>query len=149
MTNLDDNNRREPPDAGDGNPVGADDKLTGVPAQPPSIPGDAAEKRSFASILDSLRTIEDTFYFSVEGGPQAGMRIPLEGQTVEFPVGLDGVKQNIRFGAEGVAILCAVVRKDWGGVQIIPQGKESIRVNGEDVTSPRRLRHGDRIGLCP
>jgi hypothetical protein len=147
MTNPDDNNRRGLPDGGERNSAGADGKLPSVPAQPTSISGDAVEKRSFASILDSLRTIEDTFYFSVEGGPQAGMRIPLEEQ-VELPVGLDDVKQNICFSAESVAILCAIVSKDWGGVQVSPQGKGSIRINGEDVTSPRRLRHGDRIGFC-
>lgn len=112
--------------------------------QPDGLP----EKRSFASVLDSLRTIEDTFYFSIEGGSQMGLRIPLEGHTLELPLGLDSSKRNVCFNPESIAVLCAVLRKDWSGVQIIPQDKGSIRINGEVVSAARRLRHGDKLELC-
>jgi hypothetical protein len=143
MQNLDDTSRRNSAEE-QASLTNAGGETTSETAQPNSLP----EKRSFASVLDSLRTIEDTFYFSIESGSQMGLRIPLEGHTVELPLGFDSSKRNICFNPESIAVLCAILRKDWSGVQIIPQDKGSIRINGEVVTSARRLRHGDRLELC-
>ena len=103
--------------------------------------------QSFAAILDSLRTEEDSFYFLVEGGAQSGLRIPLE--SAEMPLGWDEVGQNICFDHADVAATRAVVRKDWSGVVVQAQTTWMITVNGEMVESLRRLRNGDRVALAP
>jgi hypothetical protein len=143
MQNFDDTSRHGSADE-QASPTSAGGETASETTPPDGLP----EKRSFASVLDSLRTIEDTYYFSIESGSQTGLRIPLEGHTVELPLGLDSSKRNVCFNPESIAVLCAVLRKDWSGVQIIPQDKGSIRINGEVVSSVRPLRHGDRLELC-
>ncbi len=102
------------------------------------------QPQSFAAILDSLRTEEDSFYFLIEGGAKADARIPVE--QAEMPLGWDS-EQNISHELVRIAVVCAVVRKDWSGVVVQAQGGGSVTVNGEAVDTARRLRDGDRVAL--
>ncbi|HEX8284508.1 MAG TPA: FHA domain-containing protein [Pyrinomonadaceae bacterium] len=103
--------------------------------------------RNFAKILEGLRTVEDSFYFVVEGGAQAGRRVTIE--TTAMLLGWDQSGRDISFEAGTIATPRAVVRKDWRGVFVQPVGGEAISVNDEGVDSERRLRDGDRLKLSP
>ena len=125
-----------------------DDTVTGLPARQSESSlargeSRAAPTKSFAAILDSLRTDEDRFYFVVEGGPQAGLRVPLE--STEAPVGWDDTGEQITFAPAKIATLCAVIRKDWSGVLLEAQTISSVTVNGAPVEGTRRLRDSDRV----
>ena len=113
------------------------------PASPP--PEAESPRRSFAAILESLRPVEDRFYFEVEGGPQPARRVAVEAAVM--PVGLDATGRNISFDAGTIATPCAVVRKDWSGVFVQPLGAGTVQVNGERVEAERRLCDGDRLLL--
>lgn len=103
---------------------------------------------SFAAILDSLRTEEDTFYFQVETATSGRRRVPIEG--ARLVLGWDATGQNVACGAEGaVAVPRAVVHKDWSGVMLQPEAAGAALVNGEPVETARRLRNGDRLTLRP
>ena len=100
--------------------------------------------RSFAAILDSLRTEEDSFYFVIESaGGQRRVRI----EAAEPMVGWDETGRRISCDAGTVIAARAVVRKDWSGVVALPLSPGMILVNGETVEAPRRLRDGDRVTL--
>jgi len=101
--------------------------------------------KSFAAILDSLRTDEDRFYFVVEGGEQSGVRISIE--LEEMPMGWDETGENLCFNISAIADLCAVVRKDWSGVILRTPTASNITVNNEPLEDERRLRDGDRLLL--
>jgi hypothetical protein len=101
--------------------------------------------KSFAAILDSLRTDEDRFYFIVEGGEQSGVRISIE--LEEMPLGWDESGENLCFNISAITDLCAVVRKDWSGVILRTPAHSSITVNNEPLEDERRLRDGDRLLL--
>lgn len=103
---------------------------------------------SFAAILDSLRTEEDTFYFQVETATAGRRRVAVEG--ARLLLGWDRTGQNVACGDEGVvAITRAVVHKDWSGVMLQPEEAGAALVNGEPVETARRLRNGDRVTLRP
>ncbi|HVF43967.1 MAG TPA: FHA domain-containing protein [Pyrinomonadaceae bacterium] len=101
--------------------------------------------RSFAAILDSLRTEEDSFYFVVESAAGQSRRVRLE--AAETMIGWDETGRRISCDAATVLAARAVVRKDWSGVVALPLSPGMIRVNGETVEAPRRLRDGDRVTL--
>lgn len=102
--------------------------------------------RSFAAILDSLRTEEDSFYFVVESVAGGGSRrVRLE--AAETMLGWDETGRRISCDAGVVVAARAVVRKDWSGVVALPLSPGMILVNGETVEAPRRLRDGDRVML--
>ncbi|HEX2269821.1 MAG TPA: FHA domain-containing protein [Pyrinomonadaceae bacterium] len=103
--------------------------------------------KSFAAILDSLRTDEDRFYFVIDDGTGSGSRIPIE--VEEMPLGWDETGEYFCFDISSIVDLCAVVRKDWSGVMLRAQSAFGITVNGEPVEDERRLRDGDRIALNP
>src|SRR6185503_11331975 len=107
----------------------------------PPVPG---EPRSFAAILEGLRSAEDTFYFLIEEGPELGSRIPVEG--AEMVIGWDELGQTLSTDPSRIAAPCAVIRKDWTGVMVHPEDFAVI-LNGEQLTSPRRLRNGDQLML--
>ncbi|HEX8149239.1 MAG TPA: FHA domain-containing protein [Pyrinomonadaceae bacterium] len=111
-------------------------------------PPTTSQPTSFAAILDSLRTEEDTFYFQVETATNGRRRVPVEGATLLL--GWDATGLNVACGGEGaVAIPRAVVHKDWSGVMLQPEGAGAALVNGEPVETARRLRNGDRVTLRP
>lgn len=102
--------------------------------------------RSFAAILDSLRTEEDSFYFVIESPAVGGSRrVRLE--AAETMIGWDDTGRRISCDAGKVLAARAVVRKDWSGVVALPLSPGMILVNGETVEAPRRLRDGDRVTL--
>lgn len=101
--------------------------------------------KSFSAILDGLRTIEDSFYFVLRGGPHAGQRIPI--RDAEMMVGWDESFQALSFDPAQIATPCARVRKDWSGVMIEPQGEAGIMLNGKPMTMARRLRDNDEVGV--
>lgn len=101
--------------------------------------------RSFAAILDSLRTEEDSFYFVVESVAGGNRRVRLE--AAETMIGWDETGRRISCDAGVVVAARAVVRKDWSGVVALPLSPGMILVNGETVEAPRRLRDGDRVML--
>lgn len=103
--------------------------------------------KSFAAILDSLRTDEDRFYFVMDDGTESGSRIPIE--VEQMPLGWDETGEYFCFDISSIADLCAVVRKDWSGVILKAQTAFGITVNGEPLEDERRLRDGDRIFLNP
>ncbi len=120
-----------------------------TPALPADEPAPATtQPTSFAAILDSLRTEEDTFYFQVETATNGRRRVPIEG--ARLVLGWDATGQNIACGEEGaVTIPRAVVHKDWSGVMLQPEAAGAALVNGEPVETARRLRNGDRLTLRP
>lgn len=103
--------------------------------------------RSFATILEGLRTAEDSFYFMADTGPQSGMRFPIEG--AETLVGWDELNERITFDPAAIATACAVVRKDWIGVVVQPQSAETILLNQEPLRSAAHLRNGDQLSITP
>lgn len=116
--------------------------------RPPAPTGRDAESpaKSFAAILDSLRTEEDSFYFQIESA-NGRRRVPVEG--AEIVIGWDETGQAISCEAPRVVAPRAVVRKDWSGVVILPFSAGMVSVNGEPAEGPRRLRNGDRLTLLP
>ena len=104
------------------------------------------QERSFAAILDSLRTEEDSFYFMIEsGGERRRVRI----EAAEMMIGWDETGRRVSCEAGQVVAARAVVRKDWSGVVVLPLSAGMVSVNGETVEAPRRLRDGDRLVLLP
>ncbi|MET0649307.1 MAG: FHA domain-containing protein [Pyrinomonadaceae bacterium] len=109
---------------------------------------DTAQPTTFAAILDSLRTEEDTFYFQVETATTGRRRVPVGGALMLL--GWDRTGQNVACGDEAAVVTVrAVVQKDWSGVVLQPEVAGAAAVNGEPVEAPRRLRNGDRVTLLP
>lgn len=105
-------------------------------------------KNSFASILDSLRTEEDSFYFSIETGERMAGRIRVE--AAEMLLGWDATGEGITSELLKVSAPRAVVRKDWSGVVIHAHGgKGTVQVNGTEIEEAQRLRNGDRVTFTP
>jgi pSer/pThr/pTyr-binding forkhead associated (FHA) protein len=132
-----------------------DDELLSPITRETPVPTDEAadtalttQPTSFAAILDSLRTEEDTFYFQVETATAGRRRVPVEG--ARLLLGWDKSGQNVACGDEEiVAVPRAVVHKDWSGVMLQPEMIGEALVNGEPVETARRLRNGDRVTLRP
>lgn len=129
------------------------ESLAPITRETPALPADeaapaTAQPTSFAAILDSLRTEEDTFYFQVETATNGRRRVPVE--SARLVLGWDATGQNVACGAEGsVAVPRAVVHKDWSGVMLQPEAAGAALVNGEPIETARRLRNGDRLTLRP
>jgi pSer/pThr/pTyr-binding forkhead associated (FHA) protein len=124
-----------------GPPLVAED--VGDPFLPKHSQGSEPVK-TFAAILDGLRTDEDRFYFLIEGGRQGGTRVAIE--TDEMPIGLHATGDQLSFDVSSIASMFAVVRKDWSGVLLQPQ-INGLTINGELIDDVRRLRDGDRIAF--
>ncbi len=118
--------------------------LTHTTFQPEKIIEQPQTPRSFADILDTMRTEEDSFYFTIIEKDVETERIPLE-QT-EIPIGANS-KGKIAFSIEQISTLYAVVRKDWSGILLESQRRNSVYVNDEVVETTRRLRNDDRVGF--
>lgn len=124
-------------------------KTSIAPPRTAAISGNGEEQAqsNFASILDSLRTEEDSFYFLIEGGLHNQRRVTIG--SAEMPLGWDQTGQILAFDAGTVTTLRAIVRKDWSGVIVQTQSAGTVAVNGEPVESTRRLHNGDRLMLVP
>jgi hypothetical protein len=100
--------------------------------------------RSFADILNSLRKEEDQFYFQFVGeNAQSNERVPIDSQEVFL--GWNMEKGVFTTGRENITEPQAVVRKDWSGVTIYPQGKEAILINNSLLEAGKRLKNGDNL----
>ena len=120
----------------------ADDSL------PPAASPRAGASRTFASILNELRTEEDSFYFRVDSGAQAGARLVID--ATETIVGWEAAGANLTADAGAVATEGLIVRKDWTGVIVEAcGGAAAVRINDATLDAPRRLRDGDRLSLKP
>ncbi|MDQ2746014.1 MAG: FHA domain-containing protein [Acidobacteriota bacterium] len=118
-------------------------KIVAKPEPLPALPS-KKNARNFADVLNSLRTEEDSFYFAVENSIQENRRIPLE--QAEMSLGLNA-KREICGGNGQIAVLYAVLRKDWSGIIIETQRTGAIFVNNEAISTTRRLRNGDIISF--
>lgn len=137
-------------DDDDARPAPITRDTTPLPADAATTPALAttSQPTSFAAILDSLRTEEDTFYFQVETATTGRRRVPIE--SARLLLGWDATGQNVACGAEGtIALPRAVVHKDWSGVMLQPEAAGAALVNGEPIETARRLRNGDRVTLRP
>lgn len=125
-----------------------DEPRSNVSAPPALIAEPSRETKKFASILDSLRTEEDSFYFLFETGSQAGARLLID--RTETLCGWDANGTQLSIDPAIIETECMVVRKDWTGVIVhSPLGKKAmLRVNDEPLSDPRRLRNGDRLKLA-
>lgn len=105
---------------------------------------DKAEAGSFADILSSLRKDEDQFYFQLIESDGARRRILVESD--EIKLGWDTV--NNFFSTDKETTLDktqAIVRKDWNGVTIYPNGDEAILINDLLLETGARLRNNDKL----
>lgn len=98
--------------------------------------------RNFADILDTLRTEDDSFYFTVKTDAQELRKITLE--QSETPLGVS-TKGEIVATTEEIASFAAMARKDWSGILLESQKPFSFSVNGEKIENSVRLRHDDKI----
>lgn len=109
-----------------------------------SEPPAAKPTRNFADILNTLRTEEDSFYFTVKNGTQAAQEKRILLEQPEMPLGFDA-RGEIAFAVEQIAALYAIVRKDWSGIVVEAQRGGAVFVNDETLASTRRLRNGDWV----
>jgi len=127
--------------------------ISPAPASAPPAPeatrrdGEPNSQRNFADILNSLRTVEDSFNFIIEGGRQNQQRVIIG--AAEMPLGWDESGQNLAFDEANAYTLRATVRKDRSGVIVEAQSPGTVAVNGEPVESTRQLSNGDRLVLVP
>jgi pSer/pThr/pTyr-binding forkhead associated (FHA) protein len=98
--------------------------------------------KSFADILSSIRKEEDRFYFQLQS---SGGQEKLAIEKDEIILGWDLTGRILSEDPNVVVMPRANVRKDWSGVMVYPQGKDFVWVNGETVSSPQRLRDGDKL----
>jgi hypothetical protein len=111
-----------------------------------SPPGATIEEpRTFAAILEGLRSAEDTFYFIVEEGSQAGVRLAVD--SSELMIGWDESGENLSTDAAKITTPAAHIRKDWSGVMVQPENGANLEVNGQVPAAPQRLRNGDQLSL--
>jgi hypothetical protein len=106
----------------------------------PQPPQETAPQRNFADILDTLRTEDDSFYFTVRTADQEVKRITLDQAETAL-----GVIPGGEIAAGEVATVCAVARKDWSGILIESQKSGAVSVNGARISEPQRLRHDDEV----
>ena len=124
------------------------DPLVEAPSATPRVnhPNPDTPSRSFADILASLRTEEDSFYFLIEGGAQSGQRVIIE--SAVMLLGWNEAEQNISTDVTTMVTPLAVVRKDWNGVVLQPLGPKMITVNDKPIESVHHLHDGDRLILA-
>lgn len=113
----------------------------------PAVNSSAAPQpsRNFADILNTMRTEEDSFYFTVKNGVAETGRFMLE--HAETPIGADG-KGGVAFAVEQISTLLAVARKDWSGILLESQRRNSVFVNDEAVETARRLQNDDLVSFA-
>jgi pSer/pThr/pTyr-binding forkhead associated (FHA) protein len=99
---------------------------------------------TFADILSSLRKEEDQFYFQLTEADGSKRRLIIESD--ETVLGWNTVNDIFSTNQETQLDLPqAIIRKDWNGVTIYPNGKEAILLNGALLEVGSRMRNGDKI----
>jgi hypothetical protein len=99
--------------------------------------------KSFADILSSIRKEEDRFYFQLQSNNGNQEKLPIEKD--EIILGWDLTGRILSEDPNVVVMPRAIVRKDWSGVMVYPQGKDFVWVNGETVSTATRLHDGDKL----
>ncbi|MET0623915.1 MAG: FHA domain-containing protein [Pyrinomonadaceae bacterium] len=107
----------------------------------------SAQGRSFAGLLDSLRTEEDSFRFEIVNATGGRQYVGID--NTEMLIGWDETGHQVSCHAASVSTPRACVRKEWSGVVVQPHSPGTVEVNGESVEAARRLRNGDRLTLLP
>lgn len=102
--------------------------------------------RNFAAVLNTLRTEEDRFYFIVKNKNEETGQIPLE--NAEMPIGANS-KGKIVFDILDISTMYGVARKDWSGILLESQRRNSILINGKPLETTQRLRNEDRVTFSP
>lgn len=98
---------------------------------------------TFADILSSLRKEEDQFYFQLTETDGSKRRLVIESD--EIVLGWDNAHNIFTTNQEATLDLPqAVIRKDWNGVTIYPNGNEAILLNSNLLEAGSRLRNGDK-----
>ncbi|MEP6923853.1 MAG: FHA domain-containing protein [Pyrinomonadaceae bacterium] len=102
------------------------------------------EVATFADILSSLRKEEDQFYFQVTEADGAKRRLLIESDEIV----LGWAATNDFFSTDqevNIDLPQAVIRKDWNGVTIYPNGNEAILLNEALLEVGSRLKNGDKL----
>lgn len=102
-------------------------------------------QRSFETILNNLRTEEDSYHFRIIGGRDNGRRIVITKNEMQLGWENDGA--SLAFSAERMATLRATVRKEWSGVDIHVITPSLVYVNDQPIEGVYRLRNEDQISL--
>jgi hypothetical protein len=116
---------------------------TPLPPEPLANAKPSDEARSFAAILESLRTSEDSYYFVIEREAQPDERILVE--SSEMLLGWDAAKERVSSDPAIISFPVALIRKNWAGVMVQPQSSDGLKLNSEWLTSGERLRDKDRL----
>ncbi|MBC7798741.1 MAG: FHA domain-containing protein [Pyrinomonadaceae bacterium] len=109
----------------------------------PAMETTKLDVRSFADILTSLRKEEDQFYFQING-EQNNRRLPIENDETLIGWNLQ-TKSFTSNTSATVDKLQAIVRKDWSGITVYPQGDEAILLNDALLEAGERLKNGDKL----
>lgn len=105
----------------------------------------ATTHKGFADILEKIRTEEDKYYFQIEIEGQPKQRLPLT--ETDMVLGWDLTQKHLSLIPNIVVSPRAILRKDWSGVVIQPQGERMVWLNGEELTTQTRLQNGDRLAI--
>jgi hypothetical protein len=81
------------------------------------------------------------------GGHDNGRRIVLN--QPEIPLGWEEDGVTIGFNAARVVNICAILRKEWSGVNLEISAPQTITVNGQFVEGLYRLHNEDVLTLTP
>lgn len=109
----------------------------------PAMETTKLDVRSFADILTSLRKEEDQFYFQING-EQNNRRLPIEGDETSIGWNLQ-TKSFTSNTSAAIDKLQAIIRKDWSGITVYPQGDEAILLNDALLEAGERLKNGDKL----
>ncbi len=113
-------------------------------AEPEEIVEDKFDARSFKDILKGLRKEEDQYYFQITDADNAKRRLAIA--VDEIVLGWNN-EDNLLFSNQ-IAIIDqpqAVVRKDWSGITIYPNGEEAVLLNDSLLEAGTLLRNGDKV----
>lgn len=105
---------------------------------------DKFDARSFKDILKGLRKEEDQYYFQITDADNAKRRLAIA--VDEIVLGWNN-EDNLLFSNQ-IAIIDqpqAVVRKDWSGITIYPNGEEAVLLNDTLLEAGTLLRNGDKV----
>jgi hypothetical protein len=98
---------------------------------------------------ESMRTVENSYYFTIRGGEQSDSQVPID--TTVIVIGWDKMGEHISFDTKTIFLPRALVRKDWKGVTVRSLDENALSVNGKVlnlVEAPQSLHDNDRLALA-
>lgn len=113
-------------------------------AESPEVAEDKFDARTFKDILKGLRKEEDQYYFQITDADNAKRRLAIA--VDEIVLGWNN-EDNLLFSNQ-IAVIDqpqAVVRKDWSGITIYPNGEEAVLLNDSLLEAGTLLRNGDKV----